>query len=133
MITSIMLITQMFFTIITGLYFLTQLRGQKEDKSGINEDSRHIMERLNFMRRISLTKPLTEETRPSSLDEIIGQENGVEALKIALCGKIHSMFLSTGLPVSEKPPHRELQWNLQKIRRAHPSKGMQNLLKLMQP
>ncbi len=94
----IILITQLFFTVITGLYFLTQLRGQREDKSGINEDSRHVMERLNQMRRVSLTKPLTEETRPTTLDEIIGQEDGVEALKIALCGKNPQHVIIYGPP-----------------------------------
>ena len=98
MFSSIIVITQLFFTVITGLYFLGQLRNQREDKSGINEDSRHVMERLNAMRRISLTKPLTEETRPSTLDEIIGQENGVEALKIALCGKNPQHVIIYGPP-----------------------------------
>ena len=98
MFSSIIVITQLFFTVITGLYFLGQLRNQRDDKSGINEDSRHVMERLNEMRRVSLTKPLTEETRPSSLDEIIGQENGVEALKIALCGKNPQHVIIYGPP-----------------------------------
>ena len=98
MFSSIIVITQLFFTVITGLYFLGQLRNQKDDKSGINEDSRHVMERLNEMRKVSLTKPLTEETRPSSLDEIIGQENGVEALKIALCGKNPQHVIIYGPP-----------------------------------
>ncbi len=98
MFSSIIVIIQLFFTVITGLYFLSQLRNQREDKSGINEDSKHIMERLNAMRRISLTKPLTEETRPSSLDEIIGQDDGVEALKIALCGKNPQHVIIYGPP-----------------------------------
>lgn len=98
MLNWIIIITQLFFTVITGLYFLTQLRGQREDKSGINEDSRNVMERINQMRRISLTKPLTEETRPSSLDEIVGQGNGVEALKIALCGKNPQHVIIYGPP-----------------------------------
>ncbi len=98
MFSSIIVITQLFFTIITGLYFLGQLRNQREDKSGINEDSRHVMERLNAMRRISLTKPLTEQTRPNSLDEIIGQEDGVEALKIALCGRNPQHVIIYGPP-----------------------------------
>ncbi len=98
MFSSIIVITQLFFTVITGLYFLGQLRNQREDKSGINEDSRHVMERLNAMRRISLSPPLTEETRPSSLDEIIGQEDGIKALKVALCGKNPQHVLIYGPP-----------------------------------
>lgn len=98
MFNTVFIIIQIFFTVITGLYFLNQLRGQKEDKSGINEDSKRVMERLNSMRKISLTKPLTEQTRPSSLEEIIGQENGIKALKIALCGKNPQHVLIYGPP-----------------------------------
>jgi Lon-like ATP-dependent protease len=43
------------------------------------------MERLEKMRRISLTQPLSEKTRPSDFSEIQGQEDGIRALKAALC------------------------------------------------
>ena len=33
-----------------------------------------------------MTQPLTEKSRPSKFEEIIGQENGIKALKAALCG-----------------------------------------------
>ena len=38
------------------------------------------------MRRIKLTEPLTEKSRPISFDDIIGQEEGIKALKAAICG-----------------------------------------------
>ena len=76
---TLMIITQLFFTVIAGIYFFGQIRNQHYDKEGMNEDSKHVLERLNAMRRISLTEPLTEQTRPASIDEIIGQEEGVEA------------------------------------------------------
>ena len=33
---------------------------------------------------IKLTEPLTEKSRPTSFDEIIGQEEGIKALKAAI-------------------------------------------------
>lgn len=98
MFNTLMIVTQLCFTVIAGIYFFGQLRNQHYDKEGINEDSKHVLERLNAMRRISLTQPLTEQTRPSSIDEIIGQEEGVEALKIALCGKNPQHVLIYGPP-----------------------------------
>ncbi|MBQ3037763.1 MAG: ATP-dependent protease LonB [Clostridia bacterium] len=98
MINSIFITVQLFFTIVIGIYFLGQLRTQHSDKEGINEDSRHVMERLNAMRRISLTEPLTEQTRPTKLEEIIGQEQGVEALKVALGGKNPQHIIIYGPP-----------------------------------
>ena len=44
------------------------------------------MEKLNKLRMIKLTEPLTEKSRPSNLEEILGQEKGIKALKAALCG-----------------------------------------------
>ena len=37
-------------------------------------------------------------TRPSTLDEIVGQEDGVKALKIALCGENPQHILLYGPP-----------------------------------
>ena len=44
------------------------------------------MEKLQRLRRISLTEPLSEKTRPSKFEEIIGQDDGLKALRAALCG-----------------------------------------------
>lgn len=44
------------------------------------------MEKLRQLKEIKLTKPLTEKSRPTVFGEIIGQENGIKALKAALCG-----------------------------------------------
>src|SRR5690554_4374557 len=44
------------------------------------------MEKLQRLREISLTEPLSEKTRPKKFDDIIGQEDGIKALKAALCG-----------------------------------------------
>ena len=38
------------------------------------------------LKEIKLTEPLSEKTRPASITDIIGQEQGLKALRAALCG-----------------------------------------------
>lgn len=91
-------ITEFFFTIVIGIYFFTQLASQKDDNDAIKKDSKEELERLNLMRKTTLTTPLTEQTRPSSLDEIIGQPDGVKALTIALGGNNPQHIIIYGPP-----------------------------------
>lgn len=74
------------FTAIIGIYFYNLLKGQQSHKVTIERESKKEMEKLRRMREICLTEPLSEKTRPSTFDEIIGQERGIKALKAALCG-----------------------------------------------
>ncbi|MGP4080593.1 ATP-dependent protease LonB [Pseudalkalibacillus sp. R45] len=84
--TGIALIIQLFFGIIIGLYFWNLLRNQRTQKVSIDKESRKEMDQLRRLRSISLTEPLSEKVRPSRFDEIIGQAEGIRALKAALCG-----------------------------------------------
>ncbi|MBH9967062.1 ATP-dependent protease LonB [Rossellomorea oryzaecorticis] len=83
--TSIALFIQLFFGIIIGLYFWNLLKNQRNQKVTIDRESKKEMEELRKMRSISLTEPLAEKVRPTSFDDIIGQEDGIKALKAALC------------------------------------------------
>ena len=56
------------------------------------------MDKLRKMRSVSLTEPLSEKTRPSSFDEIVGQKEGLKALKAALCGPNPQHILIYGPP-----------------------------------
>lgn len=85
-ISGIVGLIQLFFAIVIGLYFFNLLKAQQGTKIAVNRESRKEMERLQQMRRISLTEPLAEKTRPSRFEEIIGQEEGLKALRAALCG-----------------------------------------------
>ena len=77
---------QIFFAIVIGMYFLNLLRGQQGSKTAVVKESKKEMERLNAMRKIHLTEPLTAKTRPASFDDVVGQEEGIKALKAAICG-----------------------------------------------
>lgn len=84
--TSLALIVQLFFGVIIGLYFWNLLKNQRTQKVSIDRESRKEMEQLRKMRMIKLTEPLAERVRPQSFSDIVGQEDGIKALKAALCG-----------------------------------------------
>lgn len=84
--TVLLTLLQVFFSVVIGLYFWNLLRNQHSNRTAIDRESRKEMEKLKKLRAISLTEPLAEKTRPSSVNEIIGQEEGVKALAAALCG-----------------------------------------------
>lgn len=92
------MVTQFFFTIIIGMYFLTKLRGEHADTRTIEENSRKEAEHLNRMRHIALSEPMTEAVRPQNVNEIIGQEDGIRAIKAALCGPNPQHVLIYGPP-----------------------------------
>lgn len=89
---------QLFFAVVIGLYFWNLLKTQQGNKSAVERESKKEMEKLQCLRRISLTEPLSERTRPSKFAEIIGQEEGIKALRAALCGPNPQHVLIYGPP-----------------------------------
>jgi Lon-like ATP-dependent protease len=85
-VSSLFFMIQLFFTIIIGLYFLSLLKTQQGNKSAIDRESKKELEKLRKLREIRLTEPLSEKTRPVNFNEIIGQDQGLRALRAALCG-----------------------------------------------
>lgn len=84
--TIIAALVQLFFGIVIGLYFWSLLRNQRTQRISIDKEARKELEKLRKMRTVSLTKPLAEKIRPTTLDDIIGQEDGIKALRAAICG-----------------------------------------------
>ncbi|NLM48478.1 MAG: ATP-dependent protease LonB [Epulopiscium sp.] len=83
---SVLIIIQFVFSVIIGIYFLVLLKNQQTTKISIGKESKKELEKLKNLRLIHLTEPLSEKTRPNSFKEIIGQDDGLRALKAALCG-----------------------------------------------
>lgn len=81
-----LMIIELVVTIVMGAYFFNALKSQQSRKVIIDRENKKEMEKLKKLREIKLTEPLTEKSRPSSFDEIIGQEKGIKALQAALCG-----------------------------------------------
>lgn len=82
----ILMFVQLFFAVVIGLYFWNLLRNQQSNRTAVDKESRKELDKLRKLRSISLTKPLSEKTRPSSMQDIVGQKEGLKALKAALCG-----------------------------------------------
>jgi len=77
---------QFFFAIVIGMYFWNLLRTQQVNRVAVDRESRKEVEKLKKMREIALSEPLSEKTRPTSFEEIIGQEEALKSLRAALCG-----------------------------------------------
>ncbi|MDB2122998.1 ATP-dependent protease LonB [Clostridium paraputrificum] len=61
-------------------------KSMRARKVVIDKESTKELEKLYKMRGITLTVPLTEKSRPSSFQEVVGQDKGIKVLKAALCG-----------------------------------------------
>ncbi|SEM66465.1 ATP-dependent protease LonB [Paenibacillus sp. OV219] len=81
----ILMFIQVFFAIVIGLYFWNLLRNQKTNRTAVDRESRKEMDKLRKLRSVSLTKPLSEKTRPQTINDIVGQRDGLRALKAAMC------------------------------------------------
>lgn len=91
-------LVQLFFAVIIGLYFWNLLKNQRGSKVAINRESSREMDELQRLRSLSLTEPLAEKVRPSSFKEIIGQDDGLKALRAAICGPNPQHVLLYGPP-----------------------------------
>jgi len=83
--TTIILLAQLALGTIVALYFIHLLKGQRTTKVSIDRESKKEMEQLRKLKSISLTVPLAERVRPTTFDDIVGQEDGIKALKASLC------------------------------------------------
>jgi len=73
-------------TMIIFIIYMISNNSKRTNKVVIQKVNQKEMDNLRKMRSIKLTEPLTEKSRPSEFDEIIGQEEGIKALKAAICG-----------------------------------------------
>ncbi|MDV4150921.1 ATP-dependent protease LonB [Clostridium sp. AL.422] len=83
---EILVILQITTMLLFIYYIINSNKGNNNNKVVIERENVKEMDKLKKMRSIQLTQPLTEKSRPTSFDEIIGQEDGIKALKAALCG-----------------------------------------------
>ena len=94
----ILMLVQVFFAVIIGIYFWNLLRNQKSNRSAVDRESRKEMDKLRKLRSITLTKPLAEKTRPAAMADLVGQKEGIRALKAALCSSNPQHVLVYGPP-----------------------------------
>ncbi|HOB12039.1 MAG TPA: ATP-dependent protease LonB [Syntrophomonadaceae bacterium] len=83
---GILYIVQFIFAVIIGLYFWNLLKGQQSKKNVMFRESEKETFKLKQMRNIKLSEPLSSLTRPTSLKDVVGQSEGIDMLRSALCG-----------------------------------------------
>lgn len=91
-------IVQIVFSLIAAIYFYRTLRGKGPIKNQNHLEFRKEQEQLKKMRAIHLTTPLSEQLRPKTLSDVVGQEQGVKALRTALCSPNPQHVLIYGPP-----------------------------------
>ncbi len=89
---------QLAFTIIVGMYFFMHLRNDTTTEKAIHDESKAEAEKLNMMRHIHLDEPASELARPVRINDVIGQEDGIRALRAALWGESPQHVLIYGPP-----------------------------------
>ncbi|MFD3269505.1 ATP-dependent protease LonB [Paenibacillus dendritiformis] len=94
----ILMLINAFFAVVIGIYFWNLLRNQKGNRTAVDRESKKEMDKLNKLRSISLTKPLAEKTRPTTMNDIVGQRDGLKALKAALCSSNPQHVIVYGPP-----------------------------------
>ncbi len=82
----ILYMVQLFFAIVIGVYFWNLLKNQQTKKHGLVRESEKENGKLKEMRNLRLTEPLSSLTRPADMKDVVGQEEGVDLLRAALCG-----------------------------------------------
>ncbi len=95
---SVLLVAQILFFALGAAFFLKSCIGKAPKEPMCIAESRLKEEELKKRRELKLTTPLSERTRPQSLDEIVGQEKGIRALRAALCGPNPQHILIYGPP-----------------------------------
>jgi Lon-like ATP-dependent protease len=83
---ALLIFVQIFFAVIIGTYFWGLLKKERGTKVAVQRESKKEMDKMAELRAISLTEPLAEKTRPKSFEDIVGQQEGLKALKAAICG-----------------------------------------------
>lgn len=86
MLEYLLMICQLVFSGVICLYFVSMLKNQKANHNAIIKESEKQLSKLNKMRSIKLSTPLSERTRPTNINQIVGQKEGIEALIAAICG-----------------------------------------------
>ncbi|HEY5560242.1 MAG TPA: ATP-dependent protease LonB [Clostridiaceae bacterium] len=121
--TNILIILEIFFTVVMGLYFMNALKQQKSTKIVIEKENKKEVEKLRKLNSIKLTEPLTEKSRPISFGDIIGQEMGIKALKAAICGPNPQHIIIYGPPGVGKTAAARLVLDAAKKNKVSPFKN----------
>ncbi|MBD1371812.1 ATP-dependent protease LonB [Hazenella sp. IB182357] len=96
--TAVLMFLQVFFSVVIGMYFWNLIRSQHTSRSAADKEARKEMDKLTRLRQVSLTEPLAEKTRPHRIADIVGQKEGIRALRAAVCGSNPQHVIIYGPP-----------------------------------
>ncbi|NLN86813.1 MAG: ATP-dependent protease LonB [Syntrophomonadaceae bacterium] len=83
---GVFFLIQLFFSMVIGLYFWNLLKNQQGRKAVIVQSAEKEYRQLQQMRSVKLSEPLSSLSRPGSFNDIVGQQDGIDILRSALCG-----------------------------------------------
>ncbi len=89
---------QLTLTFLLCMYFVAQIKNGGNTDRNLKSEYAAEAEELNRLRHIRLSEPMNEIARPSSISEIIGQDEGIRALRAALWGKYPQHIIIYGPP-----------------------------------
>ncbi len=95
---GIFYLVQLFFAVIIGLYFWNLLKNQQFKRTVNIRESEQENVKLQRMRNIKLTEPLSSLTRPNTMNDIVGQKEGIDILRSALCSSNPQHVIIYGPP-----------------------------------
>lgn len=98
LVSAVLFAIQLLVTVVVGIYFYTQLRQQRKAQPSGRRESGREYDRLQKMRALKLSEPLAERVRPTTFQDIVGQQDGIKSLKAILCGKNPQHVLIYGPP-----------------------------------
>ena len=95
--TQLLIVMQILLSLVVGVYFFRQLRRDRDARPRAPRGARRGGARAPSALHPPF-QPLNEAVRPRSFAEIVGQEEGVRALKAVLCGENPQHVLIYGPP-----------------------------------
>ena len=120
---EIMIILQFIMMILFIIYLFNSNKANHSRTVVVDKENKKEMEKLLKMRRVKLTEPLTEKSRPINFEDIIGQEEGIKALKAAICGPNPQHVIIYGPPGIGKTAAARLVLEEAKKRQKSPFKS----------
>ncbi|SET77382.1 Lon-like ATP-dependent protease [Salinibacillus kushneri] len=97
-IAGVTIFIQLLVGIVVGLYFWNMLKTNRTSKVAIEKESKKELEDLRKLRSVSLSEPLSERVRPKQMEDVIGQADGIESLRAALCSSNPQHVILYGPP-----------------------------------
>lgn len=89
---------QLALAVALVVYLVHSTKTREAPRVAMGKEAQRELEKLRHLRQIKLTEPLSEKTRPTSFADVVGQEDGIKALRACLCGPNPQHVIMYGPP-----------------------------------